>query len=133
MPELLVFTTRWVLVLGLVTVTVTPATTAPVGSTTVPVIAPVGACAQPPAAIKTIVNKNSSKRRISTSLKPVLQLASQKRHPRVLGSSQYTPNSSVATEAKRGSAADYMGIWASRDGGPDPYRASRLARPMVGL
>src|SRR5436309_3494635 len=64
MPELLVFTTRWVLVLGLVTVTVTPATTAPVGSTTVPVIAPVGACAQPTAAIKTIVNKNASKRRI---------------------------------------------------------------------
>src|SRR5712691_160659 len=68
MPELLVFTTRWVLVLGLVTVTVAPATTAPVGSTTVPVISPVGPCAQERAAIKTIVNSKVIERRIPVLL-----------------------------------------------------------------
>src|SRR6266849_6602088 len=68
MPELLVFTTRWVLVLGLVTVTVAPATTAPVGSTTVPVISPVGPCAQVRAASKTIVNSKVIERRIPVLL-----------------------------------------------------------------
>src|SRR5712691_2682014 len=68
MPELLVFTTRWVLVLGLVTVTVAPATTAPVGSTTVPVISPVGPCAHERAATKTIVNGKVIERRIPVLL-----------------------------------------------------------------
>ena len=63
MPELLVLTTRWVLVLGLVTVTAAPATTAPVGSTTVPVISPVGPCALERAVIKTIVSWKVIERR----------------------------------------------------------------------
>src|SRR5204862_1604115 len=56
MPELLVRTMRCVLVRGLVPVTTAPATTAPVGSTTVPVIAPVGAWAQTRVAIVTRAN-----------------------------------------------------------------------------
>src|ERR1700674_5101493 len=68
MPELLVFARRWVLVLGLVTVTVAPATMAPVGSTTVPVISPAGPCARERAAIKNIVNSKVIARRIPVLL-----------------------------------------------------------------
>src|SRR5713101_6222396 len=82
MPSLLVLTTRCVLVAGLVTVMVAPATIAPVESLTAPVISPLGPCAHPP-----IENKTSS---VAAHLvKPGIELLADTKPPEGVPSKGY--------------------------------------------
>src|SRR5947208_859063 len=89
MPSELVLTTRCVLMAGLVTVIVAPATTAPLESVTAPVISPVGTCGH---------RRQADRKTITNRL-----IAESSRTVRVVGvlNGQYTPSPVTQDDAQR--------------------------------